>query len=112
MLKSCAILIPVLVVVGSVRLAEAADAFPKSGVFIEREQFSESELNFARRYIGFPDEECTFKAPKRLKPNLWRVTTTCAISEDGKTKTSTATLEKRGKTWRLRRGEDVMNFTK
>jgi hypothetical protein len=87
----------------------AAEAFPRSGVFTEPD--SESELNFGTRYLGFPDETCTFKSPKKLNANSWRITTTCTTADPPKTSTSTATLEKRGKTWRLTRGEFVLDFS-
>jgi hypothetical protein len=87
----------------------AAEAFPNSGVFTEPD--GESELNFAKRYLGFPDEECTFKSPKKLKANSWRITTTCTTADPPKTSVSTTTLEKRGKTWRLKRGEFVLDFS-
>jgi hypothetical protein len=87
----------------------AADAFPRSGVFTESD--GESELNFGTRYLGFPDEECTFKSPKRLKANTWRIITSCTTADPPKTVSGSATLEKRGKQWRLTRGEFVLNFS-
>ena len=112
MIKQLAISALTLLFMSTTSPAHAAETFPRSGAFIEREQFSESELDFKKHYLGFPDEVCSFKSPKRLKPNLWRITTTCRTSEDRKPKTETATLEKRGKKWRLTRGEFIMNFEK
>jgi hypothetical protein len=111
-LKSAIPILAALAITQVALPAQADDRFPKSGMFIEREQFSESELDFAKRELGFPDEVCTFVSPKRIKPNLWQITTICNTSEDRKTRTSKATLEKRGKTWRLRRGDFVINFEK
>ena len=90
--------------------AQAADVFPTSGIFTEVD--GESELDFGKRYLGFPDEECSFKKSKRLKANTWRITTICDLADGGKGVKSTATLEKRGKKWRLQRGEYPMDFTK
>jgi hypothetical protein len=87
----------------------SADVFPRSGVFTEAE--SESELNFGTRYLGFPDETCTFKSPKKLKGKNWRITTTCTTADPPATSTGTAILEKRGKQWRMTRGEFVLDFS-
>jgi hypothetical protein len=86
----------------------AASAFPSSGSFTE--SGSESTLNFGKRYIGFPDEECSFNSPKRLSANSWRITTKCTTADPPKTRNSTAKLEKRGNRWRLSRGGFVMTF--
>jgi hypothetical protein len=82
----------------------------KSGIFTEVS--SESEIDFGKRYLGFPDEECTFKSPKRIKANTWKIITVCDASETKGTEKSTATLEKRGKIWHLTRGEFVLDFSK
>jgi hypothetical protein len=45
--------------------AQAADVFPTSGIFYN--VANESDLNFAKKYWGFPDVECAFGSP--LKKN-------------------------------------------
>jgi hypothetical protein len=108
MFKSITIPFSLAALLMAVQASAAADVFPRSGIFNEPD--SESELDFGKRYLGFPDEECTFKAPKRLKANTWHITTTCTTADPPETKVSTAVLEKRGKTWRLKRGEFVLDF--
>jgi hypothetical protein len=87
---------------------QAADIFPTSGVF--NNVPDESELNFAKKYLGFPDEECTFNSPLKIKPKTWRISLKCV--GDGVPPKSTATLEQRGKIWRLQRGAFAVDFSK
>ena len=86
----------------------AASVFPSSGSFTEAN--SESQLDFGKRYLGFPDEECKFSQPQRLGPKKWRVTTTCTTADPPKTSTSTATLEKRARGWRYRKSGFKIDF--
>jgi hypothetical protein len=109
MRKILTTLLCVLAMQSATRPVSAAEAFPRIGVFTEPD--GESELNFGTRYLGFPDEECTFKSPKRLKANTWRITTTCTTADPPATSVSSATLEKRRKKWRLTRGEFVLDFS-
>jgi hypothetical protein len=86
----------------------AAELFPTKGVFTEPD--SESELNFGKRYLGFPDEECSFSAPKRLGPGKWRIKLKCDQADGPKGQIETATLQRRGKGWRLTRGTFKVDF--
>jgi hypothetical protein len=90
--------------------AFAAETLPTKGVFTEVD--SESELDFGKRELGFPDEECTFSSPKRITPAKWRIRMSCNRSEDrAVNQKETATLERKGKGWRLIRKDGARKFT-
>lgn len=99
-----------IMVLFSLSVAAHADQFPKSGIFQHAE--TESELNFAKRYLGFPDEECSFKLAKRLAAKRFRISTNCYLADGGQQPKASAILEKTTKGWRLTRGQYVVDFTK
>jgi hypothetical protein len=90
-------------------LAHATDVFPRKGIFTEAD--SESELDFAKRELGFPDETCTFSSPRNIGTAKWRISMRCDRSEDrARNQKETATLERKGKGWLLTRKDAHQTF--
>jgi hypothetical protein len=87
-----------------------AESFPRSGKVTHAD--SESEIDFGRRYIGFPDSECTFKVAKKLDAKRWRISELCNDAERGKNVKETAILMKIPKGWRYIGGGAEMDFFK
>jgi hypothetical protein len=88
--------------------AHAAEKFPAKGIFTEAE--SESELDFGKRELGFPDEVCTFSSPKSIAPGKWRITLKCNQADGPDNQIETATLQRKGKGWRVIRKDGARMF--
>jgi hypothetical protein len=105
-MKTCSTAFAIILLANA---AHAADKFPTKGIFTEAE--SESDLDFGKREMGFPDEVCTFSKPRRLSAGKWRISLKCNQADGPDNQIETATLQRKGKGWRVIRKDGARMFT-